>query len=215
MSHPDLPKLFVDACAASEELEHLTYDFEFVNGQWWDGQLLLSDDLASLAILGACVKALTNHTEEDWGIESRSHPDPTCAACLAVVAVFKKEGDDMKYETIPQSVTAWQAPADMELIDDSKAYTKTDGPPKVPVKKGQWVVENWNGERYSVMDEARFRKTFREVNVKLELEIVPANLKRQPREYPPPYDRPHIWFGPTFIPSEPVKPGTPMCGDQP
>lgn len=91
MSHPDLPKMFADACAASEELEHLTYDFEFVNGQWWDGQLLLSDDLASLAILGACVKVLTNHTEENWGIESRSHPDPTCAACLAVVAVFKKE----------------------------------------------------------------------------------------------------------------------------
>lgn len=103
MSHPDLPKLFADACAASEELEHLTYDFEFVNGQWWDGQLLLSDDLASLAILGACVKVLgdvsiyqpTGSGDSDYMVVCRgktpTHPDPACAACLAVVAVFKKE----------------------------------------------------------------------------------------------------------------------------
>lgn len=37
----------------------------------------------------------------------------------------------MKYETIPQTVEAWQAQADMELIDDTQPIATAAQPPQV------------------------------------------------------------------------------------
>lgn len=111
MTHPDLPRLFADACAVCPELLTL---LGFNSVAEWYMVYQWNPQTGSLTILGACVKVLAEkymtmqgmpslviNAPEDRGDIWRlypsqqrangQHPDPTCAACLAVVAVFKKE----------------------------------------------------------------------------------------------------------------------------
>jgi hypothetical protein len=100
VTHPDLPKLFAEACAVCPEL--CNYNALFVNGYFvvpvfrkggdWTESALPPEHAAAL-ILGACVRVLMEERLGSWwkAIESANHPDPACAACLAVIAVFGKE----------------------------------------------------------------------------------------------------------------------------